>query len=181
MSTSATLPVGQEPASFALIAAQRYSDQLKRYLSRRIQRSQDVDDLAQQVYLKLLRVHASTDVEIPLRFVYGVASKVIADHWASAYRETAHFPSAGEAQDVCANLPSDALTDRPDEQLDLQQQLEVALQTVSPMHAAVVILMDRDEMSQEEVAEALGLSTHTVKKYATQARAQIRMQGRKPQ
>jgi len=181
MSTPATLPVEHESAPFALIAARHYSDQLKRYLSRRIHRRQDVEDLAQQVYMKLLRVRTTTEVDVPLRFVYGVASKVVADHWANAYRETEHFPSAGEAQDVCANLPSDALSDRPDEQLDVQQQLEVALQSLSPMHAAVVLLIDRDEMSQEEVAEELGLSTHTVKKYATQARARIRMHRRKPQ
>jgi RNA polymerase sigma-70 factor (ECF subfamily) len=177
MSTSATLPVTRESAHFALIAAKDYSDKLKRYLSRRIQRHQDVDDLVQQVYMKLLRVSPTTEVDVPLRFVYGVASKVVADHWASAHRETECFPSAGEAHDVCANLPSESLSDRPDEQLDVQQQLEVALQSVSPMHAAVVVLIDRDEMSQEEVAEELGLSPHTVKKYATQARARIRMVG----
>jgi RNA polymerase sigma-19 factor, ECF subfamily len=173
MSKTATARAPLESAPFALIAACQYSDKLKRYLSRRIQKHQDVDDLAQQVYLKLLRV--TCHVEVPLRFVYGVASKVVADHWASMYRETEHFPSAGEAQDVCANLASESLADRPDEQLDVQQQLELALQSVSPMQAAVVVLIDRDEMSQEEVAEELGLSAHTVKKYATQARARIRM------
>lgn len=175
MSTPATFPAQQEPATFALVAARQYSDKIKRYLSRRIQKHQDVDDLVQQVYMKLLRVGSPSNVEVPLRFVYGVASKVVADHWANMYRETEHFPSAGEALDVCANLASEALADRPDEQLDLQQQLEIALQSVSPMQAAVVVLIDRDEMSQEEVAQELGLSAHTVKKYATQARARIRM------
>ena len=175
MSKSSTFPLAYEPAAFALNAFHTYADHLRRYLSRRIQRRQDIDDLAQQVYMKLLRVPSTTEVDVPLRFVYGVASKVVADHWANAYRENEHFPSAGEAADVCANLASDALSDRPDDQLALEQQLEIALKAVSPMHAAVVVLIDRDEMSQEEVAEKLGISTHTVKKYATQARARIRM------
>lgn len=105
----------------------RYSDRLKRHLSRRIHRRQDVEDLTQQVYLKLLRAGSAMQVEIPLRFVYAVASKVVADHWASIYRDTEHFPSAGPVQEVCANVASEKLADRPDEQLDIQQQIELAL------------------------------------------------------
>jgi len=174
MSNSAAAPLSDPSYTFAIAAVSSYGGKLRRYLRKRIRGSQDVDDLVQQVYMKLLRVGAM-EVELPLRFVYGVASKVIADHWACTYRESERFPSAGDPSDVCANLASDTLADRPDEQLDVEQQLEEALQSISPVQAAVVILIDRDEMSQEEVAQELGLSAHTVKKYATQARAKIRL------
>jgi len=176
MSKLAAVPSPNDnPLALASVAANNYAGSLKRYLSRRVRQHQDLDDLVQQVYMKLLGVCSTTDVDVPLRFIYSVASKVIADHWATSYRESKQFPYAGDVREICANLPSDSLADHPEEQLAVEQTLKLALETVSPMQAAVVILIDRDKMSQDEVAEELGISAHTVKKYATQARARIRL------
>jgi RNA polymerase sigma-70 factor (ECF subfamily) len=60
------------------------------------------------------------------------------------------------------------------ERLNLQQQIDRALAQLPPTHAAVLLCHKRDGLSDEEVAEKLGLSIHTVEKYVTQAKSKIR-------
>jgi RNA polymerase sigma factor (sigma-70 family) len=67
------------------------------------------------------------------------------------------------------------LTDRLEDFVSIQQQIEAALAKLPPMQAAVLVLHKRDGLSYEEVAQKLGLKVETVHKYLTQARLKIRM------
>jgi RNA polymerase sigma-70 factor (ECF subfamily) len=175
MSTPKGKPSTERPAVFAEEAVQRYADLLRSFLAHHLRRPQDVDDAAQQVYLRLLRMSCTAeDIIEPLAFIYGVARKVLTDHWAAYYREARRFPSAGEAVEVCADLPSEGLSDNLEDALDLQQQLLVHLKELPPMHAACMVLFHRDQMTQEEVAVKLDLAPATVKKYLTEGRARLR-------
>jgi RNA polymerase sigma-70 factor (ECF subfamily) len=74
-----------------------------------------------------------------------------------------------EDPDQCAS-PPDELPDR----LNLQQQLERALERLPRTHAMVLVAHKHRGLSYAEVATELGLSIHTVEKYVTQAKALIR-------
>lgn len=161
---------------FAVSAAERYAKQLRRYLFRRLGGPQEVDDLAQEVYLKLLRVNTEIQLREPLAFVYSVAARVLASHRAEAARERANVTSADDAPDEWSDRVSDALSDRLEESFSVQQQIEKALSLISPTHAAVLLMIKRDGLSYEEVAARLELSVHTVHKYLQEGRAQIRKQ-----
>ena len=159
--------------SFGVDAVRRYAAHVRRYIDRRLRNPQDLDDLAQEVYLRLLRVDDSTvRVREPLAFVYEIAARVLADHFRR--NPARRFQSTGEAT-MHLGIASEALGDRLEESLSVRQQLERALAEVSPVHAAVLVLHNRDGLSHEEVAVELDLSVHTVRKYLTEARAQIRM------
>jgi RNA polymerase sigma-19 factor, ECF subfamily len=154
----------------------RYRTKVMRYLLRRLSTSwQDADDLAQEVYLQLLRRESHSEIRNPLAFIYGVAAHVLADHRADTehqHRQLISEEDAGEAWTECA---SDALTDRLEDFVSIQQQIQAALATLPPMQAAVLVLHKRDGMSYEEVAQKLGLKVDTVHKYLTLARLKIRM------
>ena len=143
-----------------------YSRELHRYLLRRLRRPEDADDLAQEVYMRLLRMNQHTLVRTPLAYLYGIAAHVLADfHKAKSQHHTEE-----EIADVTEIIEDDLA-----ERLNLQQQLQRALAQLPPTHAAVLLAHKRDGLSYEEVARELNLSVHTVAIYVKQAKARIRM------
>lgn len=159
-----------EVKSFATSTFGRYRRELHRYLMRRLRRPQDVDDLAQEVYLRLITISDEKSIEKPLAYLYGVASHVLADHM-FAIKERCCIDWNEDADDW---MESYVLPDDMADRLNLQQQIDKALAQLPPTHASVLLAHKRDGLSYEECAEKLGLSIHTVEKYVTQAKARIR-------
>lgn len=148
-----------------------YDKQLHRYLIRRMPSPQDAEDLAQEVYLRLLRIDSTKCVHKPLAYIYGIASHVVADFRSDTHYEHKFISdNEDEAQEEGPETPVDDLIDR----LNLQQQLERALTRLPRTHAEVLLAHKHRGLSYEEVAAELGLSIHTVEKYVTQAKAKIR-------
>ncbi|MGH8176116.1 MAG: RNA polymerase sigma factor [Steroidobacter sp.] len=163
----------QRLANFNLSStAARYEQRLHRYLVRRLRNPEDVNDLAQEVYMRLLRLDDAKSVRDPLAYLYRVASSVVADFWTGAGREQVEIDN--DAVEEWAENPESALPDDLAERLNLQQQLERAIAQLPPTQAAVLVLHKRDGLSYEEVARTLNLSVHTVEKYVTLAKARIR-------
>jgi RNA polymerase sigma-70 factor (ECF subfamily) len=161
-----------EPAPFAFDASsfRNYDKQLHRYLARRLTQRQDAEDLAQEVYLRLLRIDAAKRVEKPVAYIFGIASHVVADFKSESWRGHERLSDRDDDEpDDRASSP-DELADR----LNLQQQLERAFAQLPVTHAMVLIAHKHRGLSYEEVATELGLSIHTVEKYVTQAKALIR-------
>lgn len=175
MSKSEGSPSTERTHSFAAQAVREHADQLKSYLARHLRKPHDVDDLTQQVYLRLIRMSISpNDIQEPIAFIRGVAKRVLSSYWMAHYREAEQFPSEGQATDVCADLPSEHLRDNPEDELDLELQLQDGLKELPPLHAACMVLFYRDQLSRKEVAQKLGLQPDTVKKYLTDGRARLR-------
>lgn len=161
-----------EVKSFATSTFGRFRRELHRYLMRRLRRPQDVDDLAQEVYLRLITISDDTVIEKPLPYLYGVASHVLADHMFDM-KERSHIDWS-ENVDDWTDSPACVLPDDMADRLNLQQQIDKAIAQLPPTHASVLLAHKRDGLSYEECAEKLGLSIHTVEKYVTQAKARIR-------
>lgn len=160
-------------ASFATSAFGRYRRELHRYLMKRLRQPQDVDDLAQEVYMRLLTLDEEKTVHKPLAYLYGVASHVLADFRIDIEDERKAIDRYENVEDWY-DTPACVLPDDIAERLNLQQQIDKAMAQLPPTHAAVLLAHKRDGLSYEEVAEKLGLSIHTVEKYVTQAKARIR-------
>jgi RNA polymerase sigma-70 factor (ECF subfamily) len=152
----------------------RYRRELHRYLLRRLRQPQDVDDLAQEVYMRLLRIDDEKCIHKPLAYLYGTASHVLADYRIEVEAEHKHVSVSSEMVEEWENTPGCVLPDDIADRLNLQQQIDRALAQLPPTHAAVLLAHKRDGLSYDEVAEKLGLSIHTVEKYVTQAKARIR-------
>lgn len=159
---------------FATSMFGRYRRELHRYLMRRLRHPQDVDDLAQEVYCRLIRLEDEKCVHKPLAYLYGIASHVLADFRIEVEQEREHITVDSDTVDEWSDSPSCVLPDDLAERLNLQQQIDRAMAQLPPTHAAVLLAHKRDGMSYDEVAERLGLSIHTVEKYVTQAKARVR-------
>ncbi len=160
--------------NFATSTFGRYRRELHRYLMRRLRHPQDVDDLAQEVYLRLCRLDDEKCVLKPLAYLYGIASHVLADFRIEVEQERECITVDSETVDEWSDNPSCVLPDDIADRLNLQQQIDKAMAQLPPTHAAVLLAHKRDGMSYDEVAIRLDLSIHTVEKYVTQAKARVR-------
>lgn len=168
------MSIEKRVASFATSSFGRYRRELHRFLMKRLRQPQDVDDLAQEVYLRLIRLNDDKCIQKPLAYLYGIAAHVLADYRIELEKEREHITIDSDVVDECADAPSYVLPDNLADRLNLQQQIDKAMAQLPSTHAAVLLAHKRDGMSYEEVAEKLGLSIHTVEKYVTQAKARVR-------
>jgi RNA polymerase sigma-70 factor (ECF subfamily) len=158
----------------AVLSAIRTSTRdLHRYLMRRIRNPADVDDLAQEIYKRLLSTPDEAMIGNPGAYLYGAAKHVLADF---RIDETARCKCVVEhdESDDWLDQPSCILPDDMADRLSLQQQIDRALAQLPPTHAAVLLCHKRDGLSYMETAEKLGLSPFTVEKYLTEAKASLR-------
>ncbi len=149
-----------------------YGSQLQRYLIGCLRHAQNARDLEQEVYLRLLRVPPTELVHNPQGYVYRIAAHVVHEFRMRARRERVTFNS--EMVERWSEEPPAVSLDQLGEQLSSKQQLERMLSQLHPAYRAAFILHKRDGLSRSEVAKALGLSVHTVKKYIFRAVSTLR-------
>ena len=137
-------------------------EDLLRFLRSRLAYESEAEDLAQEVYLRLLRVKDRDRIENQRAYVLRVAAN-IANEWRLLARNR-----LGHSSEALTRLadPSDpvrvAMVDRQ------MQTLEAALQTLSPKCRVVLLMHRRDRFTYREIAERMGLSVSMVKKYLVQ-------------
>lgn len=163
-------------AEFTAAVFGRYGRELHRYLARRLRRPADADDLAQEVYLRLLRRNRNEAVLNPRAYVYRVASHIVSEFRARSEQTEDCVAFDSEILDqVDRRAPENATEDELAERLHASRQVELALEQLPPTHQAVFLLHKRDGHSHEEIAQQLNLSMHTVEKYLVQAKARLRL------
>ena len=153
--------------------AVHYRWELHRYLLRRMGRAQEVEDLEQEIYLRLLRMDQMECVREPLAYLYTVASNVVADY-TIAQRQKGHVSVDSEAVEDWASDPEKALPDTLAERINLERRLEQALQELPPLQAKALILHYQEGMICQEIAAQLGLSPKSVDKYLARGKARMR-------
>jgi RNA polymerase sigma factor (sigma-70 family) len=167
------LPADGNQAFVTEIATQ-HGRKLRRYLAARLRNAEDVADLVQEVFLRLLRVERNESIRNPEAYVMTVAAHVLHQHTL----RLATAPQAVAAIDVIVDLQSAIETD-PAAQLDARrrlEQLDHALSQMRPNVHATFVLHRRDGLTLEEIAKQLGVSRSMVKKYLSQALIQCRAQ-----
>ena len=137
---------------------------LKRFLSRFFPRAQDVDDIAQETFLRAFAAEADRDVLTPRAFLYRIARNL-------ALNERAKH----------ANTTTGSIEDYPDpsvlgagDQVSGEDLIEgrrkmaifaEAVSSLPPQCRRVFMLRKVHGLSQKEVAEKLGISASTVEKH----------------
>lgn len=160
-------------AQLAASVFETYQAKLHRFLLRRLRAGQDSSDLAQEVYLRLLRLEKSELVRQPQAYIYTIASHVTSQLRMRANREVVAFDS--EAADEAAENPAAATSnDEAIDRINAEYELERILDVLPPIHRAAFVLCKRDGLSYVEIARQLDVSVHTVKKYIHEATVRIR-------
>jgi RNA polymerase sigma factor (sigma-70 family) len=149
-----------------------HGDQLRRFLLSRVRNIADVPDIAQEVYLRMLRVPNVEAVRSPEAYLFTVAQHVLQQHTLKG----AAVPSA-ELERVLSTQASASHSDPALEVVAAQclDRLQETLEKLSPKARAVFMLSRRDGLSFDEIAVRLGVSRPMAKKYLMKALLQFRL------
>lgn len=146
-----------------------YERRVHAFLGRSLLARHQVDDLAQEVFLRVLRALPRFEPG-PARvstWIFSIAVRLLADHgrrqrrwfiWFDEERATGHGHSPEEGA-----MAREALTD-----------LELGLARLSPEQRMALCLFEIHGLSHAEVAEAMGSSVATVKTRLFRARHALR-------
>jgi RNA polymerase sigma factor (sigma-70 family) len=166
--------------TFVAQIEKEYGQRLRRFLASKLRnRTADVPDLAQEIFLRLLRIQDHETIRSSEAYLYTIAFHVLHQHT----MRRAAVPEAVEITALIDQMESETDID-PATQVETQQQLEDlqdALSQLSPKAQAVLLLHRRDGYSLEEIANRLGFSRANAAKYLAKALVHCRqhMQERK--
>lgn len=151
---------------------EQYHQELHAYLVSRLRGDAlDAADVAQETFLRLLRLKDTKVIEQPHAYVYSVAVHVVRE---LGLKEQSHASLPGKLRDETLDAePSDLPLDEAERQARLEH-LERCVSDMPPTYRAVLILRKRDGMTYQEIAQYLEISVHTVKKYLLRAVAWCR-------
>ncbi len=141
-------------------------------LLQRLRNKEDAQDIAQEAYLRLLRVERKKIIEKPESYMFRIATN-LANEFAMQRRGAPVIIDIDETTDAQIIGDGDAFEKSLDHRAELRR-LEAVLGNMPPAYRAVLILSKRDGLSRAEISRELGLSVHTVKKYLARAAAWCR-------
>jgi RNA polymerase sigma factor (sigma-70 family) len=154
--------------TFVAQIEKQHGQRLRRFLASKLRnRAADVPDLAQEIFLRLLRIQHHETIRSTQAYLYTIAFHVLHQHT----MRRAAVPEAVEITALIDQMESENNTN-PLSQVETQQQLEGlqdALSQLSPKAQAVLLLHRRDGYSLEEIATQLGFSRANAAKYLAKA------------
>lgn len=155
-------------------AWQQYGRWLHRYLTRCLRHhdTQSARDLAQEVYLRLLRVDTGEPVRNYQAYLYRIASHVVYEFKLRARQEIVSFDS--DMVDDRTEHPSSVVRDPVGDRVSAEHEIERVLAQLSPTARMVLLLQKRDGLEHAEIARRLGISTNMVHKHLTRSLAALR-------
>jgi RNA polymerase sigma-70 factor (ECF subfamily) len=146
----------------------QHSAALHQFFRRRLRRQWDAPDLTQEVYTRMLRVSEHTSIENPEAYLFTVASnllreRAVMERKQEELRVPLSDPLAVEELTLEAGL---------DSELDRGRRirfLQEAVMELSPKLQAVIIWAFEEGLTQEAIAERLGVSRRMARKHLAAA------------
>ncbi|MDM3872017.1 RNA polymerase sigma factor [Porticoccus sp. W117] len=146
-----------------------HSGRLQHYLRKRLASDADAQELSQEAYLRLLRVKKIDLIRHPEAYLYRIARNLVHELYSGRPQKESHsIDELVEAESP--SLQGTPLEDEADKTRRLAR-IESLLGELSPKCRAVLILYWRDGLTQQEIANELGLSRSMAQKYMAQGLA----------
>lgn len=159
--TPATSPDGGIDATML----RQYEGALRDFFGRRVRSRDEVDDLVQEAFARLIASGGERDVQYPIAYLFRIASNLIHDRGRQRARRPGEqeLESAGEALAVAPQQEDRRHLE------DLRARLGAVLADLSPKCRDVFIMRRFKNMTTPEIAGALGISHRMVQKHMTRA------------
>src|SRR5450755_3388045 len=140
---------------------------LRTFFLRRIRAKADAADLAQEVYVRMLRISDQEAIRNPVHYLYTVANNLVKEHAVLDRRQASGIDiDEAPAHERLETLPEF------DGDLDKTQRiarLGIVLKQLRPKCRAAVELRFTQGLSYRAIATHLGVSPQMAKKYVAQA------------
>ena len=152
----------------------RYGNEIQSHIAGKLSCKEDVDDLSQEVFLRVHRILASRVINHPRAYLHQIASSVVTDHFRRRLRRSAP-PQVMEQLDEDVEIAAGEPT--PEEIVighDTLRVLEAAIAGLPTKTREAVLLRAMDDLSYNEVARRMGISVKTVEKHLARGMANLR-------
>jgi RNA polymerase sigma-70 factor (ECF subfamily) len=161
--------------AFVADLERRHGLKLRRFLASRLRSgAADVEDIIQEVFLRLMRIERSETIRSSESYLFMVAFHVLHQH----LMRQAAIPEALEITALIDEMEAAPRHD-PLMQAEMHEQmrdLQAALQGLPPKAQAVLLMHRRDGYSLEEIGAKLGFSRANAAKYLSKALLHCRQQ-----
>lgn len=161
------IAAGDESALRALIL--RWQQPLVSFLYRSCGSLDDAEELAQATFVRLYQAAGRYEARAKFStYLFHIARRLMLNHLRSRQRKPAE-PTPPEELPLCAEDP------RPSQRArELEEIFEQALATLPEKQRTALLLLKQQELSYEEIAEAMNASLGAVKTWIHRAREQLR-------
>lgn len=154
--------------------AREHAQQLRLYLRRRLRRQHEAEDLAQEVYLRLMRMPRERELLNPLAYIKVIASNVLNDYILTGSQRVSERGVVWDTKDMELQGADEAAANAIEDRINLEQQLDRAIRQLPEIEQVVLLLVKRDGWSREQVAARLNISEHMVHHHLKRAKARLR-------
>lgn len=151
-------------------AVDEYRPQLHRYLRSKLGNEADVEDIAQESFLRLLRVDMPELIRQPQNYLFRIASNIVHDF----YLKRSNSPDFIDYDMAMETGDNNSLEDELDRRADIRK-LETMIEKLPPKQKAAFLLKKRDGLRHEEIAERLDISVYSSRTYVSKTLAHCRM------
>ncbi|MDO8544394.1 MAG: sigma-70 family RNA polymerase sigma factor [Opitutaceae bacterium] len=158
-------PQDSETARWFAEQVQPHEATLRGYLHK-IAAWGDIDDLVQETYVRLLRVHSRNEVRSTRGLLFTLARNVAHD----LFRRRAVAQTASISEIDASPFPDHGLGTA--EIVSRQEEIEIlrtAIEALPKRCRAVFVLRRFENLSHREIAARLGIARHTVERQLTEA------------
>ncbi|GAC30950.1 RNA polymerase sigma factor [Paraglaciecola polaris] len=141
------------------------------FLLRRSKNKQQAQDFSQEAYLRLMRVERTDLIEQPKAYLFRIAANLVHEVRIKSDRQA--------EKDTCSldGIEEIASDDDPQSNFEMQKaitDLENILSGLPAIYQSILLMRKRDGLKHAEIAQKLGISIHTVRKYLTRAITECR-------
>ncbi len=161
-------PMEDSKRSFIEALFRQNGQQLVRFLSSRLRDPQQADEIAQEAYLRMQKLHEPEQLDNARAFLFQVAANMATDQLRRQQLHHKYIQNQLERNIDDSGEISAPLEYGPDEQLIAQErvkQINAALDSMKPKPRQAFLLHRRSGLSYSEIAEEMGVSVSSVEKY----------------
>jgi RNA polymerase sigma-70 factor (ECF subfamily) len=151
-----------------------YGTEVRRRIAMRLPCREDVDDLAQEVFLRAHRALEVRPIDYPRAYLYQITNSVVSDHFRRSQRRCAPPHEVQSVDEESQGLQSGPT---PEEILVGEQtlaKLSAALSSLPSRARQAIVLRMFEEMTYSEVAQSMGISIRTVEKHIARGMMNLR-------
>lgn len=165
-------PLTAPPAPALLTSYFEQREAMRRFFQARLGPAADVEDLLQDLYLKVVGLEASVEVREPRAYLYRLASNLMMDRWRSGRRSAARDAAWRDVAHVAG--PTEDLDDAPSAEAvvagrERLARLMTAVDQLPDKTKSIFRMHKFEGLSYAEVALKLGVSKSTVEKHMMDA------------
>lgn len=138
------------------------NNDLVRYLGSRLPKGEDARDLAQEAYLRLIRLERGDLVLNPEAYLFRIATNLVSEYWLRGQKSISQDLENIDIDSISCqlNIPESHSINQ-----EAIEELEKILQSLPVLQQKVLLLHRRDGLTYDEIACRLGISSHMVKKH----------------